>query len=72
MSHYDYEKSKEISAKDPPFASLIMAAIRKADTENNLKLEGAFPNIFSELQKRYWAPGGLLPEEIKKEVRKDD
>ncbi len=66
MSHYDYEKSKEISVKDPPFASLIMAAIRKADTENSFKLKNAFPDIFSELQKRYWSPGGLLPEEIKK------
>jgi len=66
MSHYDYEKSKEISAKDPPFASLIMAAIRKADTNNTVKLGNAFPKIFAELQERYWAPGGLLPEEIKK------
>ncbi|MBA7586808.1 hypothetical protein ES708_28814 [subsurface metagenome] len=67
MSHYDYEKSKEISAKDPPFASLIMAAIRKADTNNTVKLGNAFPGIFAELQERYWAPSGLLPEEIKKE-----
>ncbi len=67
MSHYDYEKSKEISAKDPPFASLIMAAIRKADTNNTVKLGNTFPEIFSELQERYWAPSGLLPEEIKKE-----
>jgi len=66
MSHYDYEESKEISAKDPPFASLIMAAMRKSDTENTAKLRGAFPEIFNELQERYWAPGGLLPEEIKK------
>ena len=67
MSHYDYEKSKEISVKDPPFTSLIMAAIRKADTGNAVKLRSVFPDIFSELQKRYWAPGGLLPGEIKKE-----
>lgn len=67
MSHYDYEKSKEISKGDPPFASLIMSAIRKADTENTVKLRGTFPEIFSELQKRYLAPGGVLPEEIKKE-----
>jgi len=66
MSHYDYEKSKEISAEDPPFASLVMAAIRKADTENTAKLKSAFPEIFNELQERYWATGGLLPEEIKK------
>ncbi|MBA7547829.1 hypothetical protein ES705_40267 [subsurface metagenome] len=67
MSHYDYEKSKEISVEDPPFASLIMAAIRKADTENTVKLRGTFPEIFNELQKRYLAPGGVLSGEIKKE-----
>ena len=67
MSHYDYEKSKEISAKDPPFASLIMSAGRKADTHNFAKLKLMFPEIINELQERYWAPGGLLPEEIKKE-----
>jgi len=66
MSLYDYKKSLEISAKDPPFASLIMAAIRKADTKNNTKLKDTFPDIFNELQTRYWAPGGLLPEEIKR------
>jgi len=66
MSHYDYEKSKEISKKDPPFASLIMAAGRKADTHNFAKLKSMFPEIINELQKRYDAPGGLLPEEIKK------
>jgi len=66
MSLYDYKKSLEISAKDPPFASLIMAAIRKADTDNTIKLGDVFPDIFNELQKRYWSPGGLLPEEIKR------
>ena len=62
MSHYDYEKSKEISAEDPPFASLIMAAGRKADTTNFTKLRLAFPEIIEELEKRYFAGGGILPE----------
>ena len=68
MSHYDYEKSKEISKEDPPFASLIMSAGRKADTQNFNKLKSVLPEIINELEKRYWAPGGILPEEIKKEV----
>lgn len=63
MSLYDYEKSKEISKEDPPFAALIMSAIRKADTINTVKLRNAFPEIFSELQTRYDSPGGLLNRE---------
>jgi hypothetical protein len=64
MSHYDYLISQEISAKDPPFASLIMAAMRKADSDNTALLANAFPEIFYELRDRYNAPGGFLPEEI--------
>lgn len=63
MSLYDYEKSKEISKEDPPFASLIMSAARKADTENFEKLQLIFPEIIKELQTRYDSPGGLLKEE---------
>jgi len=70
MSHYDYATSQEISAKDPPFASLIMAAIRKADTKNTFILGNAFPEIFAELTVRYNAPGGLLPGEIKRKEEK--
>jgi hypothetical protein len=65
MSLYDYEKSKEISKEDPPFAALIMSAIRKADTTNAMKLKYIFSDIYDELQMRYDSPGGLLPEEIK-------
>ena len=61
MSHYDYEISKSLSAIDPPFASLIMAAMRKADTANAILLGQAFPEIGFEFNQRYWAPGGLLP-----------
>lgn len=65
MSLYDYEKSKEISKGDPPFASFIMAAARKADTENFKKLKLVFPEIVAELQVRYDSPDGLLKGEIK-------
>ena len=63
MSHYDYEKSKAIYARDEPFYALIMAAIRKADSDNLLRLQKAFWSIFEELQERYNLPGGYYPGE---------
>lgn len=63
MSHYDYDKSRRIAADDPPFAALIMAAARKADTRNLALLERSFPEIVDELKERYNAPGGVLPSE---------
>ncbi len=54
MSLYDYQKSKEISAEEPSFASLIMAAAWKADTLNFGKLRAAFPEIIEELEKIYF------------------
>jgi hypothetical protein len=72
MSHYDYEKSKEISKEDPPFASLIMSAGRKADTGNFNKLKLMFPEIINELEKKYYAPGGILPGEEEEEKNKQE
>lgn len=63
MSHYDYIASRTVAADDPPFAALIMAAYRKADSRNAAVLEQAFPEICAELRARYDAPGGLLPNE---------
>ena len=54
MSLYDYQKSKEISAEEPTFTSLIMAATWKADTLNFGKLRAAFPEIIEELEKIYF------------------
>jgi len=54
MSLYDYQKSKEIAAKEPSFASLIMATAWKADTPNYGKLKAAFPEIIEELEKIYF------------------
>lgn len=45
---------------DPSFAALIMAAARKADTNNLERLGQAFPEIVSEFRSRYNAPGGVL------------
>lgn len=63
MSLFDYQASKQIAAVDAPFAALIMAAYRKADTGNGALLEQAFPDICRELRHRYNAPGGLLKGE---------
>jgi hypothetical protein len=63
MALYDYEKSKEIDALRPSFAAIIMAAARKADSDNSVRLQLAWPDLCEELQARYNAPGGLLPGE---------
>jgi hypothetical protein len=61
VSRYDYERSMELTAV--PFHALIMAAMRKADDRNAVKLRAAWPEVWDELYARYWAPGGLLPDE---------
>lgn len=60
MSKYDYEKSREVAALDVPFYSLIMAAMRQADSENASILRAMYPATWDELQARYNAPGGML------------
>lgn len=63
MSRYDYEVSRKLLTSDPPFPALIMAAMRKGDTENCQALIEAFPHLWVELWTRYWSPGGLMPGE---------
>lgn len=63
MSYFDYQVSREIASHDYPFAALVMAAMRKADTSNAAKLRAAFPEVHDELLARYHAPGGLLDYE---------
>jgi len=63
MSRYSYEMSRQILADDPPFYALIMAAMRKADTPNLARLQAAFPEVWAELDERYWTPGGLVAAE---------
>ena len=61
---FDYEASLSIAMKGPPFYGVIMAAMRLADTESLEKLRAAWPAVFEELQARYHAPGGYLPDEL--------
>jgi hypothetical protein len=69
MSLHDYRASKRISAADPPFAALIMAALRKADTWNARAIEAQWPTIADELRARYNAPGGVLPTDPQEATR---
>jgi len=65
MSHYDYARSIQIAIaiQNEPFAALIMAAMRQADTRNAERLMHAFPEIWDELWERVEAPDGVLPGE---------
>lgn len=63
MSLYSYNLSRELVKEDPSFSALIMAAMWKADTDNSAKLRLAFPEIWDELEERYWTPGGLVKSE---------
>ena len=64
MSHYDYHFSQRDDLAVGPFYGIIMAAMRRADTDNLELLKEAFPSTWRELQERYWAPGGYLPGEV--------
>lgn len=63
MSYYDYCVSRELASNDPPFYALIMAAMRRADTENRQRLRAVYPELWAELQERYDAPGGFTKAE---------
>lgn len=63
MTRVDYVISKQISASDPPFYALVMAAMRKADTRSARLLRDAFPETWAELDARYNAPAGRLPSD---------
>lgn len=55
---YDYKMAGQIERIGYPFYSLIMAAMKQADTDNLKKLQDAFPDTWRELVARYNAPNG--------------
>lgn len=67
MSLYDYEVGKQIVGKygDDEFYGIIQAAMRLADTDNLEKLKVAWPEVWADLQVRYNAPGGNLPDDTR-------
>ena len=68
MSYHEYRMSLELSAADPPFYALIMAAMRQADSYNIVKLKEAWPGVWEELWARSKAPGGILTAEAVSEA----
>jgi hypothetical protein len=66
VSLYDYEVSRQLAELRAPFYALLMAAFREADTHNLQRLAAAFPAVHAEVQARYDAPGGMLPDELER------
>lgn len=60
MSWHEYLESERLGYEQVPFYALIMAAMRKADSLNNFKLQREWPEVYEEFKKRYNAPGGKL------------
>lgn len=61
MSLHDFKRAAELG--DAPFDAIVMAAMRRADSENLEKLKRAFPEVWFEFRERYNGPGGLTREE---------
>lgn len=64
MSYHEYLVGGRPQAEDVPFYALIQAAMRRADTDNLIKLRRCWPEVWAELQTRYHAPDGTLPGEV--------
>jgi hypothetical protein len=64
VSKRDYKQSQYIELQSQnqgwSFRALVMAAMRRADTDNLEALRQAFPLMHDELVARYHAPGGDL------------
>lgn len=63
MSLHGYHYSVKLANLDAPFESLIMAAMRKADSDNIVRLRASFLEIWTELRARYDAAFGVIPED---------
>lgn len=63
MSLHGFVRAMELVKADEPFYGLIMAAMAKADSENLVKLQVLWPEVWAELESRYHAPGGRLEED---------
>jgi hypothetical protein len=63
MSLHAFMTARKALSHDPPFYALIMAAMSKADDDNLCRLREQWPQVWEELNTRYWSPGGLVPGE---------
>ena len=61
---FDYKQSRQLDGEiDASYYALLMLVMRRSDTKNAAKLKEAFPEVYADLQRRYGAPGGVLPED---------
>ncbi|MCK9597456.1 MAG: hypothetical protein M0R06_00370 [Sphaerochaeta sp.] len=67
MSLIDYRQGQQLArqvlAEKISFHAVIQCAMRIADTDNLERLQSAFPHVWNDLQLRYNAPGGQLPDD---------
>lgn len=66
MAHlglHAYKVSEEIDQHDYPFYAMVASLMKRADTMNAQLLKAAWPEVWTELEKRYNAPGGVLEGE---------
>jgi hypothetical protein len=61
----DYQKSKKLAESDPSFATLIFAAMLKADSYNLCRFRMVFPEYYDEFMLRHRSPGGAINESEK-------
>lgn len=61
---FDYRDSRRLDGEvEASYYALLMLVMRRSDTANVAKLKAAFPDVYDQLQRRYDAPGGVLPED---------
>ena len=65
MSYLDYKTGQHVECMftSDEFYGIIQGAMRLADSDNIAKLKSMFPTQWKELQSRYNAAGGRLPED---------
>ena len=63
MSLHEYLYSKTLGRYDPPFYGLLFAMLRNADSDNVRRIKAMWPERYAEFERRYNAPGGILPED---------
>lgn len=65
MSHQEFEAALGVLRARPSFNALLMAAMRTAETADQIKLEKAFPATFKEMIARTNTADGRLPSDAK-------
>jgi hypothetical protein len=55
---------------DADVDSLLMTAMRQADSDNEVIFRRCWPDLHDELRRRYHAPGGALPEDTEEISRR--